>query len=212
MIRLQRVRFARPFGWPSCIIASALSLTALVSAIPTPAQQASLAGQLLIAAPTMDDPRFFQTVILMVRHDRNGAMGIIVNRPLGARPLAALLEAVGDKDSPALGDVPIFGGGPVQLELGFVIHSAEYRINGTLDINGHVAMTSNPQILRDIGNKQGPKQSLIAFGYAGWGPGQLESEMARRFWYTAPEDAKLVFETDRSKVWDEAVARRTQEL
>jgi putative transcriptional regulator len=212
MIRMRRGESARIAGVPSFLAAVILSLAALVAALPTPAQQASLAGQLLIAAPTMDDPRFFQTVILMVRHDRNGAMGIIVNRPLGARPLAALLEAVGDKDPPALGDVPIFDGGPVQLELGFVIHSAEYRINGTLDINGHVAMTSNPQILRDIGNKQGPKHSLIAFGYAGWGPGQLESEMARRFWYTAPEDAKLVFETDRAKVWEDAIARRTQEL
>jgi putative transcriptional regulator len=212
MIRLHRVGFLRPFARPSLIAAAVLSLTGLIATTPTPAQQSSLAGQLLVAAPTMGDPRFFQTVILMVRHDHNGAMGIVVNRPLGERPLAALLEALGDKDPGALGDVPIFAGGPVQLELGFVIHSAEYRTDGTLDIDGRVAMTSNPQILRDLGNKHGPKHSLIAFGYAGWGPGQLEGELARRFWYTAPEDAKLVFETDRSKVWDDAVARRTQEL
>jgi putative transcriptional regulator len=212
MIRSHRVGFLRSFARPSLLAAAVLLLTALIATAPTPAQQSSLAGQLLVAAPTMGDPRFFQTVILMVRHDRTGAMGIVLNRPLGERPLAALLEALGDKDPGAVGDVPIFAGGPVQLEFGFVIHSAEYRTDGTLDIDGRVAMTSNPQILRDIGNKQGPKQSLIAFGYAGWGPGQLESELARRFWYTAPEDAKLVFETDRSKVWDDAVARRTQEL
>ncbi len=75
-----------------------------------------------------------------------------------------------------------------------------------------MALTSSREILRDIGNKHGPKHSLIAFGYAGWGPGQLEDELARRFWFTAPQDAKLVFEVDRDKVWDEAVARRTQEL
>ena len=212
MIPLQRAGFVRWFAPPGFLAAAILSLAALVAAIPTPAQQSSLAGQLLIAAPTMGDPRFVQTVILMVRHDHSGAMGIVVNRPLGERPLAALLEALGEKDPGALGDVPIFAGGPVQLELGFVIHSAEYRIDGTLDIDGRVAMTSHPQILRDIGNKQGPKRSLIAFGYAGWGPGQLESELEKRVWFTAPEDAKLVFETDRAKVWDDAVARRTQEL
>ena len=171
MIPLQRAGFVRWFAPPGFLAAAILSLAALVAAIPTPAQQSSLAGQLLIAAPTMGDPRFVQTVILMVRHDHSGAMGIVVNRPLGERPLAALLEALGEKDPGALGDVPIFAGGPVQLELGFVIHSAEYRIDGTLDIDGRVAMTSHPQILRDIGNKQGPKRSLIAFGYAGWGPG-----------------------------------------
>jgi putative transcriptional regulator len=212
MIRWRRVLPVRSSGWPSLVAAAILWLAALIAAMPTPAQQSSLAGQLLIAAPTMDDPRFFQTVIVMVRHDHTGAMGIVVNRPLGARPLAALLEALGDKDPGALGDVPIFAGGPVQLELGFVVHSAEYRIDGTLDLGGRVAITSNPQILRDIGSKQGPRHSLIAFGYAGWGPGQLEGELARRFWYTAPKDAKLVFETDRAKVWDDAVARRTQEL
>jgi putative transcriptional regulator len=196
MIPRWRSGWMKLLGRAALLGAATLSLTALVSAIPTPAQHASLAGQLLIAAPTMGDPRFVQTVILMVRHDHDGAMGIVLNRPIGERPP----------------DVPIFAGGPVQFELGFVLHSGEYRIDGTLEIDGRVAMTSNPQILRDIGGKRGPKQSLIAFGYAGWGPGQLESELARRFWYTAPSDTKLVFEIDRSKVWDEAVARRTQEL
>jgi len=212
MTRLQRLGWSRLLARLSFFAAVIASLAALIATMPAPAQQSSLAGQLLIAAPTMGDPRFFQTVILMVRHDHNGAMGIVVNRPLGARPLAALLEALGDKDPGALGEVPIFAGGPVQPDLGFVLHSADYRVDGTLDIDGRVAVTSRPEILRDIGNKHGPKHSLIAFGYAGWGAGQLESELARRFWYTAPEDAKLVFETDRSKVWDDAVARRTQEL
>ena len=91
MIPLQRAGFVRWFAPPGFLAAAILSLAALVAAIPTPAQQSSLAGQLLIAAPTMGDPRFVQTVILMVRHDHSGAMGIVVNRPLGERPLAALL-------------------------------------------------------------------------------------------------------------------------
>src|SRR5439155_806852 len=83
------------------------------------------------------------------------------------------------------------------------------RRAATMDIDGHLAITSNREILRDIASKQGPKRSLIAFGYAGWAPGQLEGELARRFWFTAAQDANLVFEADRDKVWEDAVARRT---
>jgi putative transcriptional regulator len=185
------------------------------AALPAPSavpQPSSLVGQLLIAAPTIGDPRFYQTVIVLVRHDRSGAMGIVVNRPLQERPLASLLEALGEKSTGVAGSVRIFLGGPVQPELGFVVHSAEYHRAETIDIDGRMAMTSSREILRDIGNNQGPKQSLIAFGYAGWGAGQLEGEMAQRVWFTTPADAKLVFEEDRDKVWDDAMTRRTQDL
>jgi len=121
--------------------------TLLHAALPTPTdvpEQGSLTGQLLIAAPTMGDPRFQHTVILMVRHDRNGALGIVINRPIGERPLASILEALGEKDTAVAGQVRIFAGGPVQPEIGFVVHSAEYHRSDTVDIDGHVAMTSNP--------------------------------------------------------------------
>jgi putative transcriptional regulator len=173
----------------------------------------SVAGQLLIAAPTMSDPRFHQVVILMVRHDRDGALGIVVNRPVQERSLASLLEAVGaGGDAAAEGQVLIFAGGPVQPEIGFVLHSTDYRRAETLDIDDHVAMTSGREILRDIARKQGPRQSLVAFGYAGWGAGQLENELERRAWFRVPNDAALVFERDRNKVWDEAMKHRTQDL
>jgi putative transcriptional regulator len=213
MMRSQQWMSLLSLRAPAFFAAAILLLAALLGTTASlPAQRSSLTGQLLVAAPTMGDPRFYQTVILLVRHDQNGAMGIVVNRPLGERPLAALLEALGDKDATAAGSVPIFAGGPVQPEIGFVIHSAEYRLPGTIDIDGRVAMTSSHEILRDIGNNHGPKHSLIAFGYAGWAPGQLEGELERRFWFTAPEDTKLLFEEDRAKVWDNAVAHRTQEL
>ena len=118
----------------------------------------------------MGDPRFQRTVILMVRHNKDGAFGIVVNRPIGERPLAGLLEMLGEKETTVTGAVRIFAGGPVQPELGFVIHSTDYREPGTIDINARVALTASREILRDIGNAKGPKQSLIAFGYAGWGP------------------------------------------
>jgi putative transcriptional regulator len=187
----------------------------LHAALPTPGESpghTSLAGQLLIATPSMADPRFYQSVILMVRHDSDGALGIIINRPIAERPLASVLQAVGIDDRGVSGSVRIFIGGPVQPEVGFVVHSPDYRRPETLVIDDHVAMTSSREILRDIATKQGPKQSLIAFGYAGWGAGQLENELDRRAWYTAPDDPALIFERDRDKVWDEAVKRRTQDL
>jgi putative transcriptional regulator len=177
----------------------------------TPGRQ-SLAGQFLIASPGMGDPRFQQTVVLMVRHNQDGAMGIVINRPLGERPLARLLEALGETGGSAAGAVTVFGGGPVERQRGFVLHSADYRGSGTLDINGHVALTASVDIFRDIAGGLGPRKSLIAFGYAGWGPGQLEGELAHNAWFTAPIDLKLVFDEDRDKVWERAMERRTRDL
>lgn len=197
------------------VVAAAIVALLLTAAMPAPTalpQRASLAGQLLVAAPSMGDPRFYQTVIMLVQHDRTGAMGIVVNRPLQERPIAALLEALGEKADGATGNVRIFAGGPVQPELGFVLHSAEYRRADTMAIDGHVAMTSSREILRDIATNRGPKQSLVAFGYAGWAPGQLEGELVQGVWFTAPADAKLIFEEERERVWENAVTRRTQDL
>jgi putative transcriptional regulator len=187
----------------------------LAAALPIAAQTpapVSLAGQLLVASPSMGDPRFDRTVILMVRHNKDGAFGIVVNRPVGERPLAGLLEMLGEKDATVAGKVRIFAGGPVQPELGFVIHSTDYHGPGTVDINARLAMTSSRDILRDIGNAKGPKQSLIAFGYAGWAPGQLEAELARRDWSIAPGESKLIFDEDRDKVWESGYSQRTQDL
>ena len=191
-----------------------LPATLLHAALPAPApERAFLTGQLLIAAPVMTDPRFDRAVVLMVRHDRNGALGIIVNRPIEERSVASLLEALGGKDAAGVtASVRIFAGGPVQPEIGFVIHSAEYHRPGTIDIDARLAMTSSREILHDIGSNKGPARSLIAFGYAGWGAGQLEGEVEHRFWFMAPEDPGLVFDLDRDKVWDEAMKRRTQDL
>ena len=189
----------------------ALAQAALEAPKDLPAR-ASLAGQLLVATPSMGDPRFAQTVILMARHDKNGAFGIVVNKPLGERPLASLLTALGEKDDGVAGSVRVFAGGPVQPEIGFVVHSADYRRAGTIVVDGRVAVTSTREILRDIARKQGPQKSLLAFGYAGWGPDQLDGEMALRAWFTAQEDVDLIFDLDRAKVWDEAMKRRTQDL
>jgi putative transcriptional regulator len=200
-------------GWLlASILFPATLLHAALSASDAPPQRGSVAGQLLIASPSMSDPRFYQTVVLMIRHDHNGAFGIAINRPVQERSLASLLAAIGDNDSTVEGNVRIFAGGPVQPEIGFVLHSADYARPTTVSIDGHVAMTGGREILRDIANRHGPEKFLIAFGYAGWAPTQLEGELAQGFWFTAPEDARLVFDLDRDKVWDDAVKRRTQDL
>jgi putative transcriptional regulator len=148
----------------------------------------------------------------MVRHNSDGAFGIVINRQVGERSFAKILEAIGEKDDTVTGTMRIFSGGPVQSELGFVIHSADYHRPETVNIDGHVALTASRDILRDIIAKRGPEKSLVAFGYAGWAAGQLENELALRSWYTAPEDPKLIFDEDREKVWDTAMAHRTQDL
>jgi putative transcriptional regulator len=193
--------------------AGALLAAVLLTPVATdPPEIASLAGQLLIASPNIGDPRFAHTVILMVKHDKDGAFGITINRPVGEKSIASLLEASGEDVSDIEGTLSIFAGGPVQPELGFVVHSAEYRRDETIEVDEHVAMTASRQILRDIGHNHGPQKSLFALGYAGWGPGQLENELARHDWFTAPEEPKLIFDDDRANLWEDAMARRTREL
>ncbi len=195
-------------------VAAFLLVAALLlgAAAPSPADSGSLAGQLLIAAPTIGDPRFHHAVILMVRQGKGGAFGIVINRPLERRSIKSLLEAAGDHTANVEGSLLVFDGGPVQPELGFVLHGADYHRPDTLAIAPDLAMTADKEILRDIGHDRGPKQHLFAFGYAGWGPGQLEGEIARGDWFTTPGDPKLIFDDDRGNLWHDAMARRTREL
>jgi putative transcriptional regulator len=198
------------------ILAAVPLAAALWAAVPPkPAETSpheSLAGQLLVASPSIGDPRFERAVIVMVRHDRSGALGVAINRPLGDKPLATLLEALGEPSADAKGKVRVFLGGPVQPELGLVLHSPDYRRPETQVIGLHAAMTATKEIFRDLAGGRGPKRVLVAFGYAGWGPEQLERELALNAWYTAPADEKLIFEEDRDKVWELAMQRRTQNL
>jgi putative transcriptional regulator len=191
------------------LLTGAVAPTATEPAAP-PARGA-LTGRLLIASPDMRDPRFDHAVIVVVRHDRGGALGLVINMPAGERPLAEILAAIGETGA---GDmkVPVLVGGPVQPEVALVLHSAEYRGSGTLAIDGRLAVTGDRQILRDMAANTGPQKSLLCLGYAGWAPGQLDAEMEHNVWFTAPEDPALVFDADRDKVWNLAMARRTRDL
>ncbi len=198
--------------WLGVLLLSPLLST---SALPKPEDtptSTTLTGQLLVATPEMGDPRFRHTVILMVQHNKDGALGIVINRPIDELPIAKLLDAVGQDSKGAAGQVRIFAGGPVEPQIGFIVHSEDYHRTATIDIDGRVAMTPDPQVLVDIGHSAGPKKSLVAFGYAGWGPGQLENEMALGGWITVPEEPSLVFDVDRDKLWDAAMAHHTVPL
>jgi len=199
------------------LVAAFVLQTALLNAaLPTEPEEAtahsSLAGQFLIAAPAMGNSRFEHTVILIVEDDQTGALGIVLNKPMGEQPLASLLDAVGEKTSGVTGSVRVFAGGPVEPQVGFVVHSADYRLPETLAINDRLSLTSSVKILRDIAKKSGPVKILVAFGYAGWGPNQLDQEIEAGAWATAEADPTLVFDADRDSLWDDAWNRRTQHL
>ena len=172
----------------------------------------SLQGQLLVAAPHMGDPHFRQTVIVMLRHDASGALGVVINRPVAERPLAMLLAAAGQSTDGIEGSIQIHAGGPVQPEVGLLVHSGEYQAAGTLQVSGQLAATGTPDALSDLGHGKGPRRFLFALGYAGWAPGQLEGELARQDWFTAAGDPALIFDADRHGLWEQAMARRTRNL
>ena len=167
------------------------------------------AGQLLVASSDITDPRFVRTVIVIVRHDADGAIGLVINRPIEERPLAEVLEAIGEEASSVEGAVRIFSGGPVEPALGLVLHTADYRNDATVPIDMALSVTTNAEILRDIGRKAGPLKSLIAFGYAGWAPGQIEDELDAGGWLTASADPALIFDNDRDGLWELALKRHT---
>ena len=198
----------RSFAAAAAVVLSAGVLHAELppSTSPDVSGATSVAGQLLIAT-ALAGPPFDHAVILVAQHDKNGALGIVINRPLDRHSIASLLEAYGVDASGVTGSVRLFLGGPVDPQAGLVLHSADYRNKNTFEIDGRVALTTGPQILRDIGLGKGPRRKLVAFGYAGWGPLQLDSELRHGVWDTVPEDTALVFDDDRTKVWSDAMAR-----
>jgi putative transcriptional regulator len=190
----------------AAVVLPAAALHAALSTEPPDVSEApSLAGRLLIASPQMRDP-FDHAVILLARHDRDGALGVVINHPIDSRPIATVLQALGADAGGVKDSVRLFLGGPVSPNMAFVVHSADYRRDDTVDIDGRVALSDAPDVLRDIGLGKGPSKSLVALGYAGWAPSQLEDEIGRGAWVTVAEDPSLVFDDDRAKVWTDAMA------
>ena len=172
----------------------------------------SLAGRLLVATEKMGDPRFQKTVIYMIEHNRDGAMGLVINVPMGAVPAAKLFNRLGLDGDGLEGEIEVYFGGPVDPERGFLLHSADVLLEGSVRVDERVALTARPEMLLAIVRGDGPAQSVFTLGYAGWGPGQLESELARDDWFVIPADMSLVFAPDPTKSWERAAARRGFDL
>lgn len=167
-----------------------------------------LAGQFLVATPEMGDPRFAETVIYMISHDREGAMGLVMNRPIAQGPISDLLKAFGAEAQGASGTVILHYGGPVESQRLFILHSNDYAGKGTTIVGGGLAVTAEAEILSAIASGKGPKKSLLAFGYAGWAPGQLEAEIGADAWFTIPAEESLIFDSEAESKWDRALAKR----
>ena len=172
----------------------------------------SLAGRLLVANENMGDPRFRNTVIYMVEHSAGGAMGLIVNRPFGSMALARLFEHLGIEAPKEAREIEVYYGGPVAPQRGFLLHSAEVIVEGSIVVGEGVAMTAEAEMLHKIARGEGPEHSLFALGYSGWGPSQLESELARDDWFIIPFHPTLVFARDPARSWERAAARRSLDL
>jgi len=169
-------------------------------------------GQLLVATPRMGDPRFAHTVMVIIEHGIGGALGVAINRPMGERPIAEMLRAIGEDPGNAKGSLTVFLGGPVEPSVGIVIHTRDYHLFETLVLDDHLAVTSPKLVLRDIAAGHGPRKYLFSLGYAGWAPNQLETELSLGAWVTVAESPELVFDMDRATLWKAAFARRTMSL
>jgi len=198
------------FALCAVLVAAVLLLAAPVTRGPDGAPEVtqSLAGQLLVALPTLEDPRFTKTVIFMVAHNVRGASGLIINRPLGDIPVAVLLKQAGLPDPTAKGTVKLHVGGPVEPTRISVLHTDDFRGPETDVLGGGFAVTSQPDVLQAIAAGKGPRRSHFNVGYAGWAPGQLEAEIRDGYWITVPADEAIVFDDAYETKWDRAMAKR----
>ncbi len=197
-----------------------LSLALLVAILPSgPAAQAEddLTGRLLVAVPDLKDPNFSGTVIYLVQHGANGALGLVVNEPMGEVPLRRLLGTKGsdggqprhDADGPNL---PVHYGGPVEPRQAFILHSPDLLPESSVKIDERVAFSRDRELLYALEKGKGPQHLVFLLGYSGWAPGQLEAEIEHHSWYLAEWDESLVFGGDHAAKWHRAIARYAPEL
>lgn len=173
----------------------------------------TLEGQFLIAMPSMGDSRFEHSVIYVCSHSEQGAMGLIVNqvaKHLSVEELLIQLDIVDDDNAIRLPSqvrgMNVHKGGPVEIERGFVLHSDDFQLNqSTLTIDNGICLTATLEILRALAEGTGPRQAMLALGYAGWAPGQLEDEIQANGWLTAPADPEILFDPNSERKWQRAL-------
>jgi len=164
-----------------------------------------MTGQLLVAMPQMRDARFTRSVIYVCAHTGDGAMGLVVNRLVGSLTFPDLLQQL-NIDAHGKGEhIRIRSGGPVETGRGFVLHSTDYVDDATLRVGDTVGLTATIDILKDIASGSGPRRSILALGYAGWGPGQLDAELQANAWLTVPADEELIFDDALNDKWERSM-------
>ena len=174
--------------------------------IPSLIDEARLTGQLLIAMPTMEDPRFAQSVIYLCAHTEDGAMGLVLNRPLISPTFEDLLRQLDVTPTPPARRIALCDGGPMDGARGFVLHTADWTGDGSLQVDEAVALTASLDVLKAIAAGKGPRKGLLALGYASWGAGQLDEEITSNTWLSAPAPIDLVFDADHATKWRRAFA------
>lgn len=166
-----------------------------------------LTGRFLIAMPGMPDDRFQQTLIYVCAHGPEGAMGLVVNKPMESISFPDLLEQLDITVPPEGQGIEVLFGGPVETGRGFVLHSPDYVHDATMVVDESVALTATVDVLRAIAGGEGPRQSLLALGYAGWGAGQLDDEIKDNGWLSVDADAELLFNTGVESKWQAAMKK-----
>jgi putative transcriptional regulator len=179
-------------------------MSATMSATVDPS--AFLTGQMLLAMPAMADPRFAQSVIYVCAHTPDGAMGLVINRPLAKPTFDDLLRQLDVEPVPPARRIRLCAGGPVDNARGFVLHTADWTGEGSLKVTDDLALTASLDVLKAIASGGGPQHGILALGYAGWGPGQLEAEITQNAWLSLPADTQLVFGDDHDTKWRRAMA------
>jgi putative transcriptional regulator len=175
--------------------------------MPSSSPAATLVGRFLVAAPSMPDGRFQKSVVFVCKHDDDGALGIIVNNKVDDLPLTQVYKQLGIEVPPITDERAVLFGGPVETARGLVLHSADYKRDETMLIEGGLALTASLEILKDMASGSGPKQAWLALGHSGWSPGQLDREMQDSAWLVVDADAALVFDPDLDAKWQRALDR-----
>lgn len=172
----------------------------------------SLSGQLLVAMPQMEDPRFARSVVYMCAHSDDGAMGFVVNRLMDNVNFDTLMDQLDIASDQAPPDLPIHFGGPVEASRGFVLHSTDVIQEATLVIEEDIALTATTEMLKTIAEGEGPERCVLALGYASWSAGQLDREIQENGWLLVPADEHLVFGADNGTKWEAALTKLGIEL
>jgi putative transcriptional regulator len=166
-----------------------------------------LTGQLLIAMPAMADPRFAQSVIYLCAHTPEGAMGLVLNRPIVKPTFDDLLKQLNVEPLPPMRQIKLCAGGPVGNARGFVLHTNDWTGEGSLKVDDSMALTASLDVLKVIAEGGGPRECVLALGYAGWGPGQLDKEIHENSWLSVSPDETLLFDADHDTKWRRALAK-----